>query len=73
MSTRIGMRAERRLGVSLGFVLDAIDTLVLPIDPREAFDFVITRVARVLRPKGHFVAEMGGQGCVKSATTTTRL
>ncbi len=29
-------------------------------------DAVITRVARVLRPKGRFVAEMGGQGCVKT-------
>ena len=29
-------------------------------------DAVITRVARVLRPKGRFVAEMGGQGCVNT-------
>jgi trans-aconitate methyltransferase len=29
-------------------------------------DAVITRVAQVLRPKGRFVAEMGGQGCVKT-------
>ena len=29
-------------------------------------DAVIRRVARALRPKGRFVAEMGGQGCVKT-------
>jgi hypothetical protein len=27
--------------VSLGFILDAIETLVLPIDPREAFDLLV--------------------------------
>jgi hypothetical protein len=31
----------KEIGVSLGFVLDAIDTLVLPIDPREAFDLLV--------------------------------
>jgi hypothetical protein len=31
----------REIGVSLGFILDAIDTLVLPIDPREAFDLLV--------------------------------
>jgi trans-aconitate methyltransferase len=29
-------------------------------------DAVISRVARALRPKGRFVAEMGGEGCVKT-------
>jgi trans-aconitate methyltransferase len=29
-------------------------------------DAVIQRVARALRPKGRFVAEMGGHGCVKT-------
>jgi trans-aconitate methyltransferase len=29
-------------------------------------DVVIRRVARALRPKGRFVAEMGGHGCVKT-------
>ena len=29
-------------------------------------DAVISRVARALRPNGRFVAEMGGQGCVKT-------
>jgi len=29
------------IGVSLGFILDAIETLVLPIDPREAFDLLV--------------------------------
>jgi trans-aconitate methyltransferase len=29
-------------------------------------DAVITRVARALRPRGRFVAEMGGHGCVKT-------
>src|ERR1700678_3462036 len=29
-------------------------------------DAVIARVARALRPKGRFVAEMGGYGCVKT-------
>jgi SAM-dependent methyltransferase len=29
-------------------------------------DAVIGRVARALRPKGRFVAEMGGHGCVKT-------
>jgi trans-aconitate methyltransferase len=29
-------------------------------------DVVIGRVARALRPKGRFVAEMGGDGCVKT-------
>ena len=31
----------KEIGVSLGFILDAIDTLVLPIDPREAFDLLV--------------------------------
>jgi hypothetical protein len=31
----------KEIGVSLGFVLDAIETLVLPIDPREAFDLLV--------------------------------
>lgn len=31
----------KEIGVSLGFLLDAIDTLVLPIDPREAFDLLV--------------------------------
>ena len=29
------------IGVSLDFILDAIETLVLPIDPREAFDLLV--------------------------------
>jgi hypothetical protein len=31
----------KEIGVSLGFILDAIDTLVLPVDPREAFDLLV--------------------------------
>ncbi len=31
----------KEIGVSLDFILDAIETLVLPIDPREAFDLLV--------------------------------
>ena len=31
----------KEMGISLGFVLDAIETLVLPINPREAFNLLV--------------------------------
>ena len=31
----------QEMGIRLGFVLDAIETLVLPIDPRNAFDLLV--------------------------------
>jgi hypothetical protein len=31
----------KEIGVSLGFFLDAIETLVLPSDPRQAFDLLV--------------------------------
>lgn len=31
----------KEIGVSLGFLLDAIETLVMPIDPTQAFDLLV--------------------------------
>lgn len=31
----------KEIGVNLGFLLDAIESLVLPVDPRQAFDLLV--------------------------------
>jgi trans-aconitate methyltransferase len=51
--------------MEFGPVFDAVFSNAALHWMKEA-DLVIARVARALRPKGRFVAEMGGQGCVET-------